>query len=128
MINPAILFKGNTIAVDLVAKYVYSQSETITTSAASIIAGYNIAYTDVTNINNYFGVGTAGIATVEISYTRNGAYLREVIYADKTSSTSFWTDITGWIYANNFYGITFDSGTNKYIINDSGNHTYYHIK
>lgn len=123
-----VLYKGDTIAPDPVAKYLFSNAATDTSSAASIVSAYNTTYTDISTIETYFGVGTAGIATVEGSYTRNGSYLRETFYADKTSSASFWADIIGWLYLNNFYGATYDSGLDKYLINDSQNHAYFHIK
>jgi len=71
--------------------------------------------TDVENINgtidratieSAFGVGSAGLVPVALYHSRLGSYVNEVILADKTSSTTFWSSIENWILANDFYNFT----------------------
>ncbi len=125
MINPALIFYIDpTFAIP---KYVYSNTPYLPTNAGEVVSGYTTGYTDASTIETYFGVGVSGMTAVNIFYTRGSVYLNETIYADITSSASFWADITGWLYLNNFYDISYVSNIDAWKINDIANATYIYI-
>lgn len=89
----------------------YIKRITQTTSPSTFINNANDVenindVTDKATIESVFGVGTAGLVPVALYHTRIGSYVNEVILADKTSSTTFWSSIENWIFANNFYNFT----------------------
>lgn len=57
-----------------------------------------------------FGVGTVGVALVRLFYITPTDQLIETIPVNKTDSDSFWSDIRGWLFVNNFSDITNNSG------------------
>ena len=59
-----------------------------------------------------------GIAPIRIHYIENTTVIFDDIIVDTTSSTSFWTDINGWLQMNNYHEITYDALLDKWVIND----------
>lgn len=117
----------SVIPVDPVEKFVIFFSGATHTNLAGVIAEYNniAAEPDSDAIEGLYSVPAIGMESVEITYANATTYLTETINVDTTSSVSFWADIEGWLFANNFFDITFVAGApDKYKINDPGNHSY----
>jgi hypothetical protein len=125
MINVGVLFGKAT--PDLVTKYVFSRNGANVSTGLDTRSAYDIAYTDVSSIESNQGVGAPGILNTVLTYTRTSIYLSETVHLDLTDSTTFWNDVKNWLYMNNFYGIVYDSGLDKYVINDVTNKSYLHI-
>lgn len=108
-------------------KYVKFFSGATHTNLNTLITEYNnVASTDDADaIEVLYSVPTIGMASVNITYGNSTVYLSETINVDTTSTTTFWTDINGWLLANNFYDIILVAGSpNKYQVTNLSNNTY----
>ena len=108
-------------------KYLYMGETPIGASTDELETLYPGTTQDSSTIESAFGVGVAGMKGVNIAYGNTVEYLNELIYVDVTSSTTFWNDIIGWLFLNNFYDITYDVGLDKWLINDPSGTTYIEI-
>lgn len=108
-------------------KYLYEGGLPASTDIDELEANYPGDTQDSSTIETDFGVGAPGIQEVIITYGNTIEFLSESIFIDTTSSTTFWNDIIGWLFLNNFYDITYNAGTDTWLINDPSNSTYVEI-
>lgn len=98
-------------------------------NSLDVIDQYNTGIFLNTDIEDRFpAIGTPSIATISIWFTLvSGGFVTDVFYADTTSSLSFWTDVEGWLQMNDYAGIVYDIGTDKWLIDDPKNISYVEI-
>lgn len=111
-------------------KYLYSNGTNIT-SLVDLKTNYSLSLTDVSDIEALFNVGTVSSTPrrLIISYGNDDVFVSDTIYVDTNTSERFWSDIVGWLLLDDYFSITYDSGLDKYSINDViHKRTYIHIK
>lgn len=115
-------------------KFIFSRIGADTSTALGVQAAYiGGSNSNVSVIEADMGVGAfAGSVKVEIAYVNAGTFLVENIFCDTTNSNTFWNDIVGWLWMNNFFdaentGLEYAPLT-LYKINDPLNNTFIHIR
>lgn len=110
-----------------IPKYLFKDVLPSPTNISELETLYPGITQDSSTIESDFGIGTPTIHALSIVYGNAGDFLTETIFVDITSSTTFWNDIIGWLFLNNFYDITYDVGLDMWLINDPANFTYIEV-